>query len=173
CYVSICHQFILIWHLISIVCNLFRYRVGYTNHVESWNNIILKVRDLIIHVFIKELCRINSEMSYMYREKAEISQAHITPGLQITMTSYGRTDSVNIKDDTCSCRWWQMMGIPCEDEVRILGLANVDPTTRVFEYFTNDTYKVIFKPIWIPIRGIEQWIILIADLRVRALIPTV
>ncbi|KAF6167460.1 hypothetical protein GIB67_031661 [Kingdonia uniflora] len=71
------------------------------------------------------------------------------------MTSYGRTDYVNIEDGTCSCRWWQTMGIPCEHGVRALGLANVDLTTRVSEYFTNYAYKTVYEPIWIPIRGIE------------------
>ncbi|KAF6161504.1 hypothetical protein GIB67_009383 [Kingdonia uniflora] len=49
------------------------------NHVESWNNVILKVRDLHIHVFIEELRRICSEMSYTYREEAEKSQVRLTP----------------------------------------------------------------------------------------------
>ncbi|KAF6169967.1 hypothetical protein GIB67_034359, partial [Kingdonia uniflora] len=52
------------------------------------------------------------------------------------MTSYGRIDSVNIKDGTYSCRWWQTMGIPCEHGVRALDLANVNPTPHVSEYFT-------------------------------------
>ncbi|KAF6149476.1 hypothetical protein GIB67_011377 [Kingdonia uniflora] len=89
------------------------------------------------------------------------------------MTSYGRTDSVNIEDGTCSCHWWQTMGIPCKHRVCPLGLANADPTTLLSEYFTNDTYKVVYEPIWIPIRGIEQWKILKTDPRVRAPIPTV
>ncbi|KAF6145949.1 hypothetical protein GIB67_007968 [Kingdonia uniflora] len=107
-------------------------RVAYTNHVESWNNVILKMRDLLIHVFIKELRRIYSEMSYTYREEAEKSQARLTSW---ATDHYG----------TCSCRWWQTIGIPCEHGVRALGLANVDQTTRVFEYITNDTYKVVYK----------------------------
>ncbi|KAF6174693.1 hypothetical protein GIB67_008748 [Kingdonia uniflora] len=65
------------------------------------------------------------------------------------------------------------MGIPCEHGVRALGLANVDPATRVSEYYTNNVYKAVYEPIWIPIRGIEQWKILKTDLRVRAPIPTV
>ncbi|KAF6144849.1 hypothetical protein GIB67_001860, partial [Kingdonia uniflora] len=56
-----------------------RYGVAYTNHVESWNNVILKVRDLPIHVFIEELRRICLEMSYKYREEAEKSHACLTP----------------------------------------------------------------------------------------------
>ncbi|KAF6159403.1 hypothetical protein GIB67_032174 [Kingdonia uniflora] len=177
----------LIWHLIFIVCHLFKYGVAYTNHVESWNNIILKVRDLPIHVFIEELRRICSEMSYTYREEAEKSQAHLTQWATdhcgsrkvrtshhyLQMTCYDRTDSVNIEDGTCSCRWWQTMGIHCKHGVRALGLANVDPTTCVSEYFTNDTYKAVYEHIWIPIRGIEHWKILKIDQRVRAPIPTV
>ncbi|KAF6155759.1 hypothetical protein GIB67_007406 [Kingdonia uniflora] len=129
-----------------------RYGVAYTNHAESWNNVIVKVRDLPI-------C---SEMSYMYRVEAEMSQARLTSwamdhceSKKFMMTSYGRTDSVNIEDGTCFCRWWQTMGIPCEHGVRTLGLVNVDPTARVSEYFSNDTYKAVYKSIWIPIRGIK------------------
>ncbi|KAF6151330.1 hypothetical protein GIB67_040603 [Kingdonia uniflora] len=173
-----------------------RYGVAYTNHVESWNNVILKVRDLPIHVFIKELHRICSKMSYTYREEAEKSQAHLTPWAtnhcesrkfmmdsltyrvrtlryHFQMTSYGRTDSVNIKDGTCFCHCWQTMGIPYKHRVRALSLANVDPTIRVTEYFTNDTYKASYEPIWILIRRIQQWKILKTDPRVCAPIPTV
>ncbi|KAF6147801.1 hypothetical protein GIB67_001423 [Kingdonia uniflora] len=173
-----------------------KYGVAYTNHVKSWNNIIIKVRDLPIHVLIEELHRIYSGMSYTYREEAEKSQVRLTPwamdhcegkkfvaGLvtckvhkschHFQMTSYGRTGSVNIEDGTCSCHWWKMMGIPCEHGVRALGLANVDPTARVSEYFTNNIYKDVYEPIWIPIRGIEQWIILKTDPCVRAPISIV
>ncbi|KAF6142886.1 hypothetical protein GIB67_022765 [Kingdonia uniflora] len=65
------------------------------------------------------------------------------------------------------------MGIPCEHGVHVLGLANVDLTTRVSEYCKNNTYKVVYEPIWIPIKGIKQWKILKTDPRVRAPIPTV
>ncbi|KAF6140203.1 hypothetical protein GIB67_000251 [Kingdonia uniflora] len=132
----------------------------------------------------------------MSREKAEKRQTRLTPWVtdrceskkfvadsptcrvrtpchHFQMTSYGRTDSINNEDGTCSCRWGQTMGIPCKHGVCVLGLANVDPTTRVSEYFTNDTYKVAYEPIWIPIRGIEQWKILKTDPRVHTPIPTV
>ncbi|KAF6145765.1 hypothetical protein GIB67_016214 [Kingdonia uniflora] len=131
-----------------------------------------------IHMFIEELRRIYSEMSYTYMEEAEMSQARLTPWAMnycesrkfvadsltcrvrtprhhFQMTSYGRTDYVNIEDGTCSYRWWQTMGLPCEHRVRTLGLANVDPTTPVSEYYTNNTYKTVYVPIWIPIRGIK------------------
>ncbi|KAF6145606.1 hypothetical protein GIB67_037639 [Kingdonia uniflora] len=163
----------------NLYISMSRYGVAYTSHVKSWNNVILKVRDLLIHVFIEELRKICSEMSYTYRAEAEKSQARLTPWAtdhceskkfvtdsltcrvrtsrhHFHMTSYGRIDYVNIENGTCSCRWWQTMGIPCEHGVRAIGLANVDPTTRVSEYFTNDTYKAVYQPIWIPIRGIVQ-----------------
>ncbi|KAF6145350.1 hypothetical protein GIB67_016811 [Kingdonia uniflora] len=144
-----------------------RYGVAYTNHVESWNNVILKVRDLPIHVFIEELHKICSEMSYTYREEAEKSQARLTPWVANhceskkfvadSLTWRVRTSchhfQVNIEDGTCSCRWWQTRGIPCEHGVHALGLANVDSTTRVSEYYINSTYKAVYEPIWIPIRG--------------------
>ncbi|KAF6155055.1 hypothetical protein GIB67_035802 [Kingdonia uniflora] len=56
-----------------------RYGVAYTNHVESWNNAIVKVRDLPIHVFIEKLRTICSKISYMYREEVEMSQARLKP----------------------------------------------------------------------------------------------
>ncbi|KAF6153242.1 hypothetical protein GIB67_036588 [Kingdonia uniflora] len=173
-----------------------RYGVAYTNHVESWNNVILKVNDLPIHVFIEELHRICSEISYTYREEAKMSQVRLMPWAtdrcenrkfvadlltcrvctsrhNFQMISNGITDSLNIEDGTCSFHWWQTMGIPCEYGVRALDLANVDPTTHIFEYFANDTYKVVYKLIWVPIRGIVQWKILKTNQRVYAPIPTV
>ncbi|KAF6144522.1 hypothetical protein GIB67_023968, partial [Kingdonia uniflora] len=67
---------------LSFVCHylsFFRYGVIYTNHVESWNTVIMKVRGLPIHVFIEELRRICSKMSYTYRDEVEMSQARLTP----------------------------------------------------------------------------------------------
>ncbi|KAF6143713.1 hypothetical protein GIB67_021723 [Kingdonia uniflora] len=116
------------------------YGVAYTNHVESWNNVILKVRDLLIHVFIEELSRICSEMSYLYREEAEKSKARLTPW------ATDHCESRKFMADLLTYRW-QTMGIPCEYGVRALGLANVDLTTRVPEYFTNNTYKAVYEPI--------------------------
>ncbi|KAF6155557.1 hypothetical protein GIB67_004551 [Kingdonia uniflora] len=127
-----------------------RYGVAYINHVESWDNVILKVKDLPIHVFIEELRRICSKMSYTYREEAEKNQARLTPWA-MDHCEGRKTDSVNIEDGTCSCRWWQTMGIPYEHGVRALGLTNVDPTTRVSEFYTNNKYKAVYEPIGIPI----------------------
>ncbi|KAF6146551.1 hypothetical protein GIB67_008837 [Kingdonia uniflora] len=127
----------------------------------------------------KRFTRICSEMSYTYRKEAEMSQVRLKPWAtdhyesrkfvvdsltcrvrttrhHFQMTSYGITDFANIEDGTCSCRWWQTKEIPFKYGVHTLGLANVGPTTCVSEYFTNDTYKAVYKPIWIPIRGIKQ-----------------
>ncbi|KAF6151062.1 hypothetical protein GIB67_042397 [Kingdonia uniflora] len=104
-----------------------KYGVAYTNHVESWNNVIVKVRDILIHVFIEELHRICSKISYTYKEEAKMSQACLTPWATdhcesrkfvvdsltckvrtsrrlFQMTSYGRTDLVDIENGTCYCR---------------------------------------------------------------------
>ncbi|KAF6162637.1 hypothetical protein GIB67_003183 [Kingdonia uniflora] len=140
-----------------------RYGVAYTNHVKSWNNVILKVRDLPIYVFIEEFYRIYSKMSYTYWEEAEKIKARLTPWA---------TDHCESRKWYLLCRWWKAMGIPCEHGVRALGHANVDPTTRVSEYYTNNTYKAVYEPIWIPISGIEQWKILKTDPCVRAPIPS-
>ncbi|KAF6170916.1 hypothetical protein GIB67_014733 [Kingdonia uniflora] len=147
-----------------------RYGVAYTNHVESWNNVILKEAE-------KSQARLTPWATDQCESRKfvvdSVTYRVCTLRHHFQMTSYGKTDSVNIEDGTCSCRWWQTMGIPCEHGVRALGLANVDPTTRVSEYFTNNSYTVVYEPIWIPIRGMEQWKILKTDPRVRAPIPIV
>ncbi|KAF6163535.1 hypothetical protein GIB67_002540 [Kingdonia uniflora] len=151
------------WSNLYIIMS--RYGVAYTNHAESWKNVILKVRDLPIHVFIEKLRRICLEMSYTYREEAEKSQARLTPWA---------TDHCESRKFMANSKAYRVRtsGIPCEHEVRALSLANVDPTTRVSEYFTNETYKAAYKPIWIPIKGIEKWKKLKTDPRVRASILT-
>ncbi|KAF6174783.1 hypothetical protein GIB67_031307, partial [Kingdonia uniflora] len=151
---------------------------------ETWPNLYIP------------MSRICLEIPYTYREEAEKSQVHLTPWStdhcesrkfvadsltcrvrtsrhHFLMTSYGKTNYVNIEDGACFCRRWQTIGIPCEHRVRALGLANVDPTIHVSEYFTNDTYKAIYEPICIHIRGIEQWKILKTDLRDRTPILTI
>ncbi|KAF6151404.1 hypothetical protein GIB67_020628 [Kingdonia uniflora] len=85
-----------------------RYRVTYTNHAEGWNNVILKVKDLPIHVFIEELRRICSEMSYTYREEAEKSQARLTPWA----TDYSESRKFVVDSLTCRVRTSLVMAEP-------------------------------------------------------------
>ncbi|KAF6136964.1 hypothetical protein GIB67_030728 [Kingdonia uniflora] len=98
-----------------------RYGVAYTNHVESWNNVILKVRDLPIHVFNEKLRRIYSEMSYMYREEAEKSQARLAPW------ATNHYESRKFVADSLTCRVskkghnrhsWKLLPIPSDDNTR-------------------------------------------------------
>ncbi|KAF6169778.1 hypothetical protein GIB67_034170 [Kingdonia uniflora] len=144
-----------------------RYGVTYTNHVESWNNVIILMRDLLIQVFNGELHIICSEESFIRRDEAIKNQTHSTKWATnhctsikamastltyrvrtgrdyLQMTSSGRTDYVNIGYGSYFCRWWQMMGIPCEYGVCALGISKVDP---IYEYYTDDIYKVVYEPI--------------------------
>ncbi|KAF6144803.1 hypothetical protein GIB67_038902 [Kingdonia uniflora] len=64
-----------LYHLNTLPLFQLIYGVAYTNHVESLNNVIVKVRDLPIHLFIEELLKICSEMACTYGEEAEMSQS--------------------------------------------------------------------------------------------------
>ncbi|KAF6157103.1 hypothetical protein GIB67_041564 [Kingdonia uniflora] len=80
-----------------------RYGVACTNHVESWNNVILKEAEksqACLTPWATDHCESKKFVADLLTCKVRTSRHHFK------MTSYGRTDYVNIEDGTCFCRWW-------------------------------------------------------------------
>ncbi|KAF6140149.1 hypothetical protein GIB67_028955 [Kingdonia uniflora] len=116
------------------ISHLYRDRIELKNHIRAYAVVNKFNLEHVLSNEYKIVVRCK-EMSYTYREEAEKSQDRLTPWAtdhceskkfvadslicrvrtsrhHFQMTSYGITDLVNIEDGTCSCRWWQMMGIP-------------------------------------------------------------
>ncbi|GJU27253.1 zinc finger, PMZ-type containing protein [Tanacetum coccineum] len=64
---------------------------------------------------------------------------------------------VDIRARTCSCRSWQLSGIPCVHTVAALAFLNKDPETYVCEWLKKDMFKEAYKYPIRPLKDSSFW----------------
>ena len=64
---------------------------------------------------------------------------------------------VNLRDHTCTCRAWDLTGIPCVHAVACIRFKNEDVTTFVDDYYTVSRYLEGYRVGLEPIRGQRMW----------------
>ncbi|XP_017231450.1 uncharacterized protein LOC108205860 [Daucus carota subsp. sativus] len=91
--------------------------------------------------------------------KNEISKAH---SLQVThlhdSTFEVRSESVdivNIEHWDCSCKSWQITGLPCCHAVALIKLLDRSPYDYCFRYFTAESYRATYSESINPIPNVE------------------
>ncbi|KAL4353017.1 hypothetical protein GQ457_06G019860 [Hibiscus cannabinus] len=70
---------------------------------------------------------------------------------------YGNQHVVNMQALTCTCRRWELTGIPCNHAVSVMILTEVRPESHVHECYTKTTQERIYSNFINPIRGPNQW----------------
>ncbi|PHU07445.1 hypothetical protein BC332_23934 [Capsicum chinense] len=70
---------------------------------------------------------------------------------------YGEQFSLDLNGRTCSCRGWDLIGIPCSHAVSCIFHVRGNP-----ENFTNDCYNKatqmrIYEPVIAPMDGPDMW----------------
>ncbi|KAL8536518.1 hypothetical protein ACS0TY_011930 [Phlomoides rotata] len=65
--------------------------------------------------------------------------------------------SVNLQQLTCSCRIWQLTGIPCKHGICAILKQRLDPFDFVHEYYTIDTYLEAYEHPIYPISCEALW----------------
>ncbi|KAL1567419.1 hypothetical protein AAHA92_02899 [Salvia divinorum] len=64
---------------------------------------------------------------------------------------------VNLRDKTCSCRLWQIQGIPCVHACACI-LKNGHPLTKyVSHYYSRETMVSLYTHMLYPINGMHNW----------------
>ena len=64
---------------------------------------------------------------------------------------------VNLQDKTCTCRLWQLRGIPCVHAAACI-LKNGHPLTEfVSKYYSRETMLTLYKHVLYPINGVDNW----------------
>ncbi|XP_071901078.1 uncharacterized protein [Coffea arabica] len=71
--------------------------------------------------------------------------------------SYGDHYAVNIKEHTCSCRRWELTGIPCPHAIAALWLAKKDPMLYLSNWYTVETYLKCYEGAICPMNGEGNW----------------
>ncbi|PKI41794.1 hypothetical protein CRG98_037829 [Punica granatum] len=64
---------------------------------------------------------------------------------------------VDLKERSCSCREWDLCGIPCQHAVACLRYNNIDPEVYVHQYYSKETWQTTYMPFIMPVRGENQW----------------
>ena len=71
------------------------------------------------------------------------------------VTQLGNRFVVNLDARTCTCRYFDIRGIPCSHAIACIQWIRQDPATLVFNYFKKDAYEAVYSR-GIPSRE-EEW----------------
>jgi hypothetical protein len=149
------------------------------NLSEVFNKMILDVRNKPIRTMIEG---IRNKLMVKYsgtRAKAEDTRWEITPhftekleeakkwsrvctakncevGLwQVTSTR--RNCAVDLRAHTCSCRKWDVTGIPCNHAISAIMKVKQHPEDYVHAFFKKPMYKEAYKHVVYPVPGPDDW----------------
>ncbi|XP_021658767.2 uncharacterized protein LOC110648739 [Hevea brasiliensis] len=149
------------------------------NICESFNAYILKARDIpILSMFEwirrRILKRFHVKYTAMLKYKGDIC-----PNAQDTLEKlkfesrncfctlvgerryevdfYDTTNVVNLIHQSCTCRMWELSGIPCKHAVSAIYTNREQPEKYVHKYFHKDTYFSIYNYVLHPLPGQYDW----------------
>ncbi|KAL0413356.1 UNVERIFIED_CONTAM: hypothetical protein Sradi_1537300 [Sesamum radiatum] len=69
----------------------------------------------------------------------------------------GSQFSVDLEMRTCTCRLWQLSGIPFKHACSAIFNQNLQPEDMVHPYYNVETYKQVYEPAILPISGETLW----------------
>jgi hypothetical protein len=150
------------------------------NLCESWNAYILKFRDKpILHMFEgirKKLMRryqvkkegikaMKGKFGPRIVEKIEAegdkaaycTSTYAGNGL-FEVDCKGKSFVVDLGKKTCSCRKWEMVGIPCAHAFSAILYDGGNPEDYVDHYYSKEMYLKAYEPIVCPVPSEEQWV---------------
>ncbi|XP_042064338.1 uncharacterized protein LOC121808063 [Salvia splendens] len=64
---------------------------------------------------------------------------------------------VNMLDFTCSCRLWQLTGIPCTHAIATINKLGKDVAASVSRYYLRSTMTIMYENVLYPINGMDNW----------------
>lgn len=65
--------------------------------------------------------------------------------------------NVEFESETCTCRLWQLTGVPCLHAVSALARAGEDPYMYVSKHYEVDTYHKVYESAIYGINGADLW----------------
>ncbi|XP_042027181.1 uncharacterized protein LOC121774355 [Salvia splendens] len=64
---------------------------------------------------------------------------------------------VNMREFTCSCRLWQLTGIPCTHVIATINKIGKDVEDYVSRYYLRSTMTLLYENVIYPINGMDNW----------------
>ncbi|KAL4385131.1 hypothetical protein GQ457_15G028750 [Hibiscus cannabinus] len=150
------------------------------NHCESFNKSILEARDkpiltLMETIRVKIMTRIVSQREAAEKYKGLLCgkiqkklDASIEESIRFWPTYAGvntyqveagpsHQHVVDLNQISCTCRKWDLTGIPCGHAASVFRLNNLKPEDYVNECYHNSTQLAIYSNMIKPIKGPNQW----------------
>lgn len=150
-----------------------------SSNIEEFNQWILEARELPI---VQVIERIHSKLISEFEERraesstwtsmlAPTAEKRLLEAMEHSSTyqvlrsdevefevlSAERSHIVNIGTRSCSCRDWQLFGIPCSHAVAALTSYTKDVYTYTEKYFTASSYRESYSKEILPIPGKIKW----------------
>ncbi|XP_058753673.1 uncharacterized protein LOC131626849 [Vicia villosa] len=66
--------------------------------------------------------------------------------------------SVNLKDLRCSCRRWELTGLPCVHAMASMKSRNFKVDDYIPDYYRVSAYKAVYKHVLYPMNGSNLWV---------------
>ncbi|XP_057811903.1 uncharacterized protein LOC131026151 [Salvia miltiorrhiza] len=82
---------------------------------------------------------------------------HPALGGKFEVHQYDDKFVVHIGNHTCTCRVWDVSGIPCLHAVAVIHFMNQDPVHYVHRYYTVENYMLGYQLGLEPVRGEKMW----------------
>lgn len=90
---------------------------------------------------------------------------------QVTGKENNHMQAVDLAKRTCTCRKWDITGIPCQHAIAAIYVKDQDPAGYVDSCYSQKKYLEAYDPIIHPIAGEDQWPIVVAPLEPPAYRP--
>ncbi|XP_015060247.1 uncharacterized protein LOC107006127 [Solanum pennellii] len=76
-------------------------------------------------------------------------------GFEVLEVVYKHT--VNLGQQKCSCRSWELKGIPCAHDIAAMNHLNVDASQAISSWYRKDTYMKTYSHFIQPVPNMEMW----------------
>ncbi|KAL0331714.1 UNVERIFIED_CONTAM: hypothetical protein Sangu_1716900 [Sesamum angustifolium] len=76
----------------------------------------------------------------------------------------GSRCTVDLQRHTCSCRRWDLSGIPCKHAMSAINSQRLDAEDFIVECYSVATYLRVYQPCIMPVNGPEKWNTLISTI---------
>ncbi|KAL3838818.1 hypothetical protein ACJIZ3_023409 [Penstemon smallii] len=150
------------------------------NLCESFNNVIMKARNKSIITIIEIIRVVMMRIMYTQRDKVLKSDGDICPAIQKQLEDnkkkafnyvpeYNGTNMfevrgwlgdqwvVDLSNKICSCRKWELTGIPCVHATSCIFKMRQRVEDYVEHWYRKDTFVKAYQCLFEPIKGQGEW----------------
>ncbi|KAL0284809.1 UNVERIFIED_CONTAM: hypothetical protein Scaly_2838700, partial [Sesamum calycinum] len=150
------------------------------NMCESFNATIVEARSRPIVDMLETIRMMLMKRVYVKRDQIKKHKGKLTPNIQKLIeelkkksmeyiahwngkdqfeveSCYGDKHNLHLGEKTCSCRKWQLTGIPCAHAISGMYFMGYKPEDYVHEYYHKSNFLRVYNHLMMPLLGPEEW----------------